>query len=60
MILVGANKIEHPRKKVKNAFTRRGYPVYLSRSGWIRQPFGYASRGTPVTPEPFSYDVEDD
>ena len=26
MVMVGAKKKDHPRKKVKNAFIRRGYP----------------------------------
>jgi hypothetical protein len=60
MVMVGANKDEHPRNKVKNAFTRRGYPVFVGRSGWIRQNWGYEDRGLPITAEPFSYDVEED
>lgn len=59
-VSVGAKKTEHPRKKVKNAFIRRGYPVYVGRTGWIRQPYDYPSRGTSIQPESFSYDVEDD
>lgn len=60
MVMVGAKKDEHPRKKVKNAFIRRGYPVYVGRTGWIRQNWGWPGRGTSLTPEPFSHDVEDD
>ncbi|MGE3831672.1 MAG: hypothetical protein AB7F76_11825, partial [Parvibaculaceae bacterium] len=59
-VMVGAKKSEHPRKKVKNAFIRRGYPVFVGRTGWIRQNWGFEERGDPLTPEPFSYDVEDD
>ena len=59
-VMVGAKKEDHPRKKVKNAFIRRGYPLYVGRTGWMRMNWGYPSRGTPLTPEPFSYDVEDD
>ena len=60
-VSVGANKSEHPRKKVKNAFIRRGYPVYVGRTGWIKQRYGYDPRPGEVSlaPEPFSPDVED-
>jgi hypothetical protein len=60
MVMVGAKKKEHPRKKVKNAFIRRGYPVFVGREGWMRMPYGYEMRGTSMTAEPFSYEVEDD
>jgi hypothetical protein len=59
-VMVGAQKPDHPRKKVKNAFIRRGYPVYVGRTGWMRIDWGWPARGTPLTPEPFSHDVEDD
>jgi beta-lactamase superfamily II metal-dependent hydrolase len=61
-VSVGANKNDHPRKKVKNAFIRRGYSVYVGRTEWIQQPFdGYDRRPDSVdlTPELFSPDVED-
>jgi beta-lactamase superfamily II metal-dependent hydrolase len=59
---VGKNEAIYPRKKVANAFTRRGYSVYSTHEGWInfydgydrRQNMGYASI------IPFSSDVEDD
>lgn len=35
-VMVGAKKPDHPRKKVKNAFIRRGYAVSIGRSGWMR------------------------
>jgi hypothetical protein len=60
MVMVGAGKKEHPRKKVKNGFIRRGYPVFVGREGWMRMPYGYESRGANMTPEPFSYGVEED
>jgi beta-lactamase superfamily II metal-dependent hydrolase len=60
MVMVGAKKKEHPRKKVKNAFIRRGYPVFVGREGWMRMPYGYEMRGANMTAEPFSYDVEQD
>ena len=61
LVMVGKNKTEHPRKKVKNALTRRGYPVFVARStSSMHMPYGYDLRGSPMTAEPFSYDVEDD
>jgi beta-lactamase superfamily II metal-dependent hydrolase len=61
LVMVGKNKTEHPRKKVKNAFIRRGYRVYVTRStSWMHMPYGYDLRGKPMTAESFSYDVEDD
>jgi len=39
---------------------RRGYPVFVGREGWMRMPYGYESRGANMTPEQFSYDVEED
>jgi ribonuclease BN (tRNA processing enzyme) len=59
-VMVGAKKPDHPRKKVKNAFIRRGYPVYVGRTRWMRRNYGFEDRGVPMTAEPFSYDVEDD
>jgi len=62
LVMVGRNKSDHPRKKVKNAFIRRGYPVFVSRSdsGSMFMLYGYESRGLAISPEPFSHDVEDD
>jgi hypothetical protein len=60
MVMVGAKKDDHPRGKVKNVFIRRGYPVFVGRTGWMRKPYGYESRGVNIQPEPFSYDVEED
>lgn len=61
LVMVGKNKTEHPRKKVKNAFMRRGYPVFVMRStSWMHMPYGYDARGTEMVAEPFAYEVEDD
>ena len=61
LVMVGKNKAEWPRKKVKNAFIRRGYPVFVGRSeSAMHMPYGYARRGTDMTAEAFSYEVEDD
>ena len=58
---VGKNKTEHPRKKVKNAFIRRGYPVHVTRTQIKTHFMGWGLRPGWVTsqPEPFSADVED-
>ena len=47
-VMVGAKKPDHPRKKVKNAFIRRGYPVSVGRTGWMRLHWGFGSRGVAV------------
>jgi beta-lactamase superfamily II metal-dependent hydrolase len=60
-VSLGSNKDDYPRKKVKNAFIRRGYPVYACRNGWILQRYGTDPRPgmVDISPEPFSPDVED-
>ena len=58
---VGKDADIYPRKKVKNAFIRRGYPVHATRgmikyhyNGWpLRQGW------TKSQPEPFAHNVED-
>lgn len=59
---VGKNEDIYPRKKVANAFTRRGYDVYATHTGWINFRHEYDKReGTqPATVIPFNPDVEDD
>jgi beta-lactamase superfamily II metal-dependent hydrolase len=59
---VGKDQDIYPRKKVSNAFTRRGYPVYATRSGYINFVHGYDRRAgvTDADVIPFSPDVEDD
>lgn len=58
---VGKDADIYPRKKVKNAFTRRGYPVHTTR-GTVRLHHnewgGRVGYGASI-PEPFSYNVED-
>lgn len=41
---VGSNKPEYPRKRVKNAFLRRGYGVFSSRTSWICHHSGMPPR----------------
>lgn len=61
LVMVGKNKKEWPRKKVKNAFIRRGYHVFVSRSdSAMHISYGYDRSGNTMTAEPFSHDVEED
>lgn len=50
---------EHPRKKVVNAFTRRGYEVHVTNGRHIYYQSGMPRTGAPITPEPFSTQVEE-
>jgi beta-lactamase superfamily II metal-dependent hydrolase len=57
---VGNDKSDYPRGQVKNAFQRRGYPVYVTRGG-TRSHFsgGELRPGWDwATPEPFADRVE--
>jgi beta-lactamase superfamily II metal-dependent hydrolase len=57
---VGKNKTEHPRRKVSNAFIRRGYPVYCARTGPVQYGHDMPARNwNSATAEPFHEDVED-
>jgi beta-lactamase superfamily II metal-dependent hydrolase len=56
---VGANATDYPRGQVKNAFIRRGYPVYANRTITISHYCGPGHPGLrPITPEPFASTVE--
>lgn len=52
---------EHPRKKVINAFLRRGFPVHTTNGEAKCSRHNMSSRlgWRPSTPEPFSGEVED-
>lgn len=50
---------EHPRKKVVNAFTRRGYGVHVTNGRHIYHHSGTGRIGEPLTPEPFTTQVEE-
>ncbi|MER8490244.1 hypothetical protein NKH53_18450 [Mesorhizobium australicum] len=52
---VGSNKPEYPRRRVQNAFLRRGYGVISNRKGWISHFFQMPARAGAVgiDPEPF-------
>lgn len=58
---VGKNADIYPRKKVANAFTRRGYSVYATRTGWVSFRHEYDRRAGAVDADviPFNPDVED-
>ena len=49
----------HPKKKVTNAFTRRGYEVHVTRGRSIYLQNGMGRDGFGLTPEPFSREVEE-
>lgn len=59
---IGKDADIYPRKKVANAFTRRGYSVYTTREGYINFVHDYDRRPGLVnaTVTPFRPDVEDD
>lgn len=59
---VGKDADIYPRKKVKNAFMRRGYPVHATRGWTKRHTFGaWPQDGSwsASEAEAFSYNVED-
>ncbi|WP_157959728.1 ComEC/Rec2 family competence protein [Devosia submarina] len=58
---VGANKPQYPRKRVSNAFLRRGYPVYRTEGAWIRHNYEMPDRigMTGLTPVPFTTSYEE-
>jgi beta-lactamase superfamily II metal-dependent hydrolase len=59
-VSVGKDADIYPRKKVKNAFMRRGYPVYATRGGSKMHYNGFPDRGwSDAVPETFSENVED-
>jgi hypothetical protein len=59
---VGKDKSDYPRRKVSNAFTRRGYRVFSTHDGWVSFRDEYDQRANVVTADviPFSPDVEDE
>lgn len=52
---------EHPRKKVLNAFARRGYPVHITKGGAKCEPHNMPIRQGWVSsiPAPFATEVEE-
>lgn len=50
---------DHPRKKVVNAFIRRGYEVFSTQGKHIYYQQGTGRIGSPIAAEPFSTQVED-
>jgi beta-lactamase superfamily II metal-dependent hydrolase len=61
-VSVGKDADIYPRKKVKNAFIRRGYRVYATRGKVVYAFAGFDMRPgfEPATPEVFSPDVNDE
>lgn len=56
---VGSNKTDYPRGQVTNAFMRRGFKVYSTRTKWISwsKGGGHPNIG-PADAEPFANEVE--
>lgn len=52
---VGTNKPEYPRHRVRNAVLRRGYGVFVCRTGWINYHSGFGGRPgcVPLASESF-------
>ena len=55
---VGANKDDYPRAQVTNAFIRRGFKVYSTRSKSLSHSAGGGHGWVPATPEEFQTEVE--
>lgn len=56
---IGANKPDYPRGQVKNAFIRRGYKVYATRTKWLSHYAGNGHSGmSPAVAEEFASKVE--
>jgi hypothetical protein len=58
---VGKDQDRYPRKKVANAFTRRGFKVYATHDSWVNFVGGYDRRAgcSTLDPIPLFPDVED-
>ncbi|NEJ82389.1 competence protein ComEC [Rhizobium leguminosarum] len=60
---VGVNKPEYPRKRVSNAFLRRGYPVYKTENAgeWIRHAHDMPNRDgmRPISSVAFTSSYEE-
>jgi hypothetical protein len=58
---VGKEQTAYPRRRVKNAFLRRGYTVISTRDTWKSQHYRMAPRpdSVPVDSEPFSHHYEE-
>ncbi|AKR54238.1 hypothetical protein XM25_00135 [Devosia sp. H5989] len=52
---VGRNKAEYPRRRVSNAFLRRGYPVYTTGGGWIHHNNNMPERAGSAPAEPMVF-----
>ncbi|PNG45924.1 MULTISPECIES: hypothetical protein [unclassified Variovorax] len=56
---VGSNAHDYPRAQVTNAFMRRGFKVYSTRTIWISHAAGGGHPGgVPIVAEEFAHEVE--
>lgn len=55
---VGSNKLDYPRAQVTNAFMRRGFKVYSTRTKWVSHSRGSNRITVPAIAEEFSNEVE--
>ena len=56
---VGSNKADYPRGQVTNAFMRRGFKVYCTRTKWISHSRGGGHpTAVPAVAEEFANEVE--
>ena len=56
---VGSNKDDYPRGQVKNAFMRRGFKVYSTRTKWLSHYGGPGHPNmVPAVAEKFAHKVE--
>ncbi len=56
---VGSNKDDYPRAQVTNAFMRRGFKVYSTRTKWLSHYNGPGHPGmVPAVAEEFAHEVE--
>lgn len=56
---VGSNKEDYPRGQVTNAFMRRGFPIYCTRTKWISHSRGGGHpNAVAIAPEEFQTQVE--
>lgn len=55
---VGSNKPDYPRPQVTNAFMRRGFKVYSTRTKWVSHSKGSNRNTVPAIPEEFANEVE--
>jgi len=55
---VGSNKPDYPRPQVTNAFMRRGFKVYSTRTKWVSHSKSSNRNSIPAIAEEFANEVE--